>query len=55
MNYNIWSGLLKAIVKGSVFSLPMILTVLPQEWLNLTVGTLGYLLLDFLQKKYTSL
>ena len=55
MKYNIWSSFLKAVVKGSVFALPIVVSLLPKEWMDITVGTLGYMLIDFVQKKYTSL
>jgi len=55
MKYSFWGGLFKAVVKGSAFALPLILTVVPEAWLNMTIGTASYLALDYLQKKYTSL
>lgn len=55
MEYNIGGSFLKAIIKGSVFALPIVISLLPKEWMDVTVGTLGYMLIDFLQKKFTSL
>lgn len=55
MKYSFIGSLFKAVVKGSAFALPLILAILPKEWLNLTLGTALYMGLDFLQKKYTSL
>lgn len=55
MQYKIGRSFVKAIVKGGVFALPLILPLVPQAWLNLTIGTLAYMLLDYLQREYTTL
>lgn len=53
--YNWLGSLIKALVKGSVFALPVLMTLVPEAWLNITLGTMGYMLIDFLQKRFTTL
>lgn len=55
MKYNFWSSLLKAVVKGSAFALPLVVPMLPKAWMDVSFGTALYMFVDFLQKKYTSL
>lgn len=55
MQYKFLEGLFKALLKGGLFALPLVMAMLPQEWMNLTLGTAGYMLADFLQKRYTNL
>ena len=52
--YNFWQSVLKMVVKFGVAVLPVAITLLPLEWQNLTIGGALYLVLDFLQKRYTS-
>lgn len=55
MQYNFWRSLLKAIVKGTLFMLPVAMTLLPAVWMNMTLGTAFYMVIDWCQKKYTTL
>lgn len=53
MEYNFWKSLLKALVKGSLFALPIVVALLPKAWMDVTVGTALYMIADYLQKKFT--
>ena len=53
--YNWKNSLLKALVKGSAFAFPIVIAMLPKEWMNLTLGTIVYMALDYVQKKHTNL
>lgn len=53
--YSFVKSIGKFLVKGGVLVLPLLIHFLPASVLNLTLGGAGYLLVDFLQKKYTTL
>jgi len=52
--YSFWQSLLKMVVKVGVFLLPLLIHFLPSGWLDLTIGGVLYMVLDWLQKKYTT-
>jgi len=55
LKYNWVHGILKLVVKGGVLLIPLAMNFIPETWLQLTVGGVLYLLVDYLQKLYTSL
>jgi hypothetical protein len=50
--YSIWKGLFKAVVNFAIFAIPFLLTQY-SEVANLTIGALGYMLVNFLKVKFT--
>lgn len=55
MKYNFWTSVAKMLVKVGVLAIPLVIGLLPKEWMDLTLGGVLYLVLDFAQKKYTSI
>ncbi len=53
--YNFWVSFTKMLIKVGALATPLVLALLPNEWVNLTLGGALYMLLDFLQKKYTTI
>jgi hypothetical protein len=43
------------VIKVGVLLLPALISLLPQGWMDLTIGGALYLILDWLQKKYTTI
>jgi len=52
--YSFGKSLLKLAIKGGILVIPFAFTLLPKEWLNITLGSALYLLLDYIQKVYTT-
>ena len=52
--YSFIKGLGKGVATALIFGIPVLLQVLPNDWLNITVGGLGVILLNFLKFKYKS-
>ena len=50
--YSFWKGLKKAVVSVILVGLPLVVTALPQEWMNLTLGGVLVLLVNFLKVKF---
>jgi len=51
--YSFWKGLLKAIITIVLIGIPVVLDILPQEILNLTLGGILVLVLNYLKVKYS--
>lgn len=52
MQYSFAKGLIKAAVSTALFAIPVLLNVMPQEWMDLTVGGVLVLLMNFLKIKF---
>ena len=52
MEYSFWKGLKKSVVSVILVGLPLVVTLLPQEWMNLTLGGLAVLLLNYLKVRF---
>ena len=52
MKYSFLKGIVKSAVAVLLVGLPVVVQVLPAEWMNLTVGGLLVLLVNFLKVKY---
>ena len=52
-SYSFWTGLKKGLVNVVLIGAPLVFTLLPQEWMNLTVGGLAVMLLNFLKVKFS--
>lgn len=50
--YSIRKGLTKAFTSILLFAIPFALQVAPEKWLNLTVGGILVLILNFLKFQY---
>ena len=51
MKYSLSKGLAKSLVQFALFSFPFIATLLPEVWMNLTVGAILTLIHNFLKVK----
>lgn len=49
MNYSFLKGLLKAVTNALIFIVPLAVTVLPQEWMNVTLSGALYMLVNYLK------
>lgn len=54
MKYDFWKGLKKALIQFVLFGIPVLLSVLPQEWMNLTLGGALALLVNYLKVRFTA-
>lgn len=52
--YSFWKSFLKMVVKVGVLAIPLVIGLLPKEWMDLTLGGALYMLLDWMQKKFTT-
>ena len=52
MKYSFIKGLIKSVVSVLLVGAPVVLGLLPAEWMNLTVGGALVLLVNFLKIKY---
>jgi hypothetical protein len=50
--YSIWKGFYKALINVAIFAIPFLLTQYPTV-ANLTIGGLGYMLVNFLKVKFS--
>ena len=50
--YSFSKGLTKSVTSVLLVGLPILIGILPAEWMNLTVGGLLVLLVNFLRFKY---
>jgi len=53
MRYNFTQGLAKAGISMVLIGISMLLNLLPQEWMNLTVGGALVLVLNYFKVKYS--
>jgi hypothetical protein len=51
--YSFLIGLRKTAVNTALITAPMLINLLPQEWLNLTLGAALYMVLNFLKVKWS--
>ena len=51
--YSFWKGVKKSVVSVVLVGLPVVLTILPAEWQNLTIGGVLVLLVNWLKVKYS--
>lgn len=51
--YSLWKGVWKAIVSVVLVGAPLVFTVLPTEWANITLGGVLVILVNFLKVKYS--
>jgi hypothetical protein len=52
-NYSFWKGVWKAVVSVVLVGAPVVFTIMPAEWQNLTMGGLLVLLVNFVKVKYS--
>ena len=52
MQYSFWKGVKKAVLSVILVGAPVVLSALPAEWMNLTVGGVLVLAVNFLKVKY---
>ena len=52
MKYSVLKGLKKAIISVILIGVPLLLQVLPEQWLNLTLGGLLVLLANYVKFAY---
>lgn len=52
MKYSFKKGLTKSIISAVVFYLPILVGFLPAEWMNMTIGGVLALLVNFVKVKY---
>lgn len=51
--YSFLRGVGKSLINAVIFGFPILLQVLPHEWMNLTVGGILYIVYNFLKVKAT--
>jgi len=49
--YSFWTGLKKALVQVVLFGLPLLIQLLPEAWMNITVGGLLTLAVNYIKVK----
>ena len=50
--YSFWKGVGKAVVSVILVGLPLVFQVVPQEWLNLTIGGALVMILNWIKVRY---
>ena len=55
MQYSFKKGLGKMLINVIIIGLPLLVQILPQEWMNVTLGGALYMLLNYVKVKYSSL
>ena len=50
--YSLWKGLRKTAVQLILVGLPLVMQVLPAEWMNLTLGGTLVLLVNYLKVRW---
>lgn len=53
MKYSLTKGVVKSVVSVVLVGVPLVLQVLPEAWMNMTVGGALVLLVNFLKVKYS--
>ena len=51
MKYNIWRGVLKALISMAIFAIPVLIDKFP-DIANISLGGAGVLIINFLKVKY---
>lgn len=51
--YSFWKGFKKAVLNVILVGAPLVVSVLPAEWMNLTIGGVLVLLVNFLKVRYS--
>ena len=54
MKYSFWKGFKKSAINLILVGAPLVFTLLPQEWMNLTLGGVLLMGLNFLKVKYSN-
>jgi hypothetical protein len=47
IKYSFTKGLWKTLVATSIFAIPLIIDLLPTDWLNMSIGSLLFLILNW--------
>lgn len=55
MQYSFSKGLKKSLISMVLIGLPMLLQLLPEQWLNLTLGGALVLIVNYLKIRYVNL
>jgi hypothetical protein len=50
--YSFWKGVKKAVLSVILVGAPIVVSALPAEWMNITLGGLLVLIVNFLKVKY---
>ena len=50
--YSFWKGVKKSVVSVILVGAPLVFTLLPAEWMNLTLGGVAVILLNYLKVKF---
>lgn len=52
-NYSFWLGLRKSLINLAIVGLPLVVSVLPEVWQNLTLSGAVLLLVNYIKVTYT--
>jgi hypothetical protein len=52
MQYSFWIGLRKSLVNIAIVGLPLLIQVLPAEWMNLTLSGALLLIVNYIKVTY---
>lgn len=52
--YSFLTGLKKTLIQMAIFGLPMVVTLLPETWMNLTVGGILALIVNYLKFQFNA-
>jgi hypothetical protein len=50
--YSFWKGVKKSMISVILVGAPLVFTLLPAEWMNLTVGGVAVILLNYLKFRF---
>lgn len=53
-NYSIVRGVTKALVNMAIVAVPMIIQVLPQEWMNMSLSAIILIVVNYIKVKYAT-
>jgi len=53
--YSFWTSFIKTLVRLGIMLLPVAMTFLPQEWMNITLGGVLMMVFDKLKAQYNVL
>ena len=51
--YSLWKGLWKGVLGVALVGAPIVVSALPAEWMNYTIGGLLLMLVNFLKVRYS--
>lgn len=51
--YSFKKSLIKNLIRLALFGIPILMTLLPHEWMNMTLGTVLAMIFDVLKAKTT--